>query len=82
MAFFNKEIDIQVFSKLKNYLITLITGVFVKKGKIHKGQVACLYPGLVYQPYHPILLASIKNAYIFRCSDGTMLDGKKNGLSG
>ena len=57
-------------------------GVFVKKGKIHKGQVASLYPGLVYQPYHPILLASIKNAYIFRCSDGTMLDGKKKGLSG
>ena len=57
-------------------------GVFVKKGKISKGQVACLYPGLVYKPYHPILIASIRNAYIFRCSDGTMVDGKNNGLSG
>ena len=57
-------------------------GVFVKKGKICKDQVACLYPGLIYKPYHPILIASIRNAYIFRCSDGTMLDGKTKGVSG
>ena len=56
-------------------------GVFVKSGKIQKGQIACLYPGLVYQPWDKILLASIKNAYIFRCSDGVMLDGKPKGLS-
>ena len=56
-------------------------GVFVKAGKIKKGQIACLYPGLIYQPHHPILLASIRNAYIFRCCDGIMIDGKSRGLS-
>ena len=56
-------------------------GVFVTKGSIKQGQIACLYPGLIYRPYNPILLASIRNAYIFRCSDGTMLDGKSKGLS-
>ena len=54
-------------------------GVFVKKGKIKKGQTTTLYPGLVYKPYHPVLLASISNSYIFRCSDGSMLDGKTKG---
>jgi hypothetical protein len=57
-------------------------GVFVKKGRITKGQIAALYPGIVYQPFHPILLASIRNAYIFRCSDGILIDGKARGLSG
>ena len=56
-------------------------GVFVKQGKIKAGQIACLYPGLIYQPHHPILLASVRNAYIFRCADATLIDGKSKGLS-
>ena len=56
-------------------------GVFVKEGKIKAGQIACLYPGLIYQPHHPILLASVRNAYIFRCADATLIDGKSKGLS-
>lgn len=56
--------------------------MFVKRGVIKKGQLTTLYPGLVYKPYQPILLASIGNSYIFRCSDGTLIDGKATGLSG
>ena len=56
-------------------------GVFVKEGKIKAGQIACLYPGLIYQPHDPILLASVRNAYIFRCADATFIDGKSKGLS-
>ena len=56
-------------------------GVFVKNGLVPKGKIACLYPGLIYKPFNPILLVSIRNAYIFRCSDGIMIDGKAKGLS-
>ena len=41
-------------------------GVFVKCGTVQRGQIVCLYPGLVYQPHQPVLIASIRNAYIFR----------------
>ena len=41
-----------------------------------------LYPGTVYRPFHPILLQSIGNPFILRCLDGTLVDGKNNGLSG
>ena len=56
-------------------------GVFIKNGLVPKGKIVCLYPGLIYKPYNPILLASIRNAYIFRCTDGSMIDGKSKGLS-
>jgi len=58
-------------------------GVFVESGgEVSAGQIVALYPGVVYQPYHPVLLQSISNPYIFRCSDGTLIDGKFQGISG
>ena len=56
-------------------------GVFLKRGKILRGQVVALYPGTIYMPYQPILLPSIKNPYVFRCSDGVFIDGNYRGLS-
>ena len=56
-------------------------GVFVKDGKILRGQVAALYPGLIYFPHQPILFQSIRNSYIFRCADGMYIDGNYKGLS-
>ena len=102
-------------------------GVFVESGgEVSAGQIVALYPGVVYQPYHPVLwvsnlkithvktvvsrhfkesrtlikllgtelsdlywtfsflgrFQSISNPYIFRCSDGTLIDGKFHGISG
>ena len=31
------------------------TGVFVREGHVSPGQIVALYPGTVYQPYHPVL---------------------------
>eukprot|EP00054_Salpingoeca_dolichothecata_P004918 m.32461 g.32461 ORF g.32461 m.32461 type:complete len:255 (+) comp14972_c0_seq1:157-921(+) len=53
----------------------------VLNGKCPKGQLVALYPGLVYQPHHPILFQSINNSFIFRCSDSVLIDGKNTGLS-
>ena len=41
-------------------------GVFVRRGRVCKGQVASLYPGLVYDPFQPILFQSIGNPYILK----------------
>ena len=30
-------------------------GVFVLAGEVEVGQIVAIYPGVVYQPYHPIL---------------------------
>ncbi|XP_059479120.1 SET domain-containing protein 9-like [Neocloeon triangulifer] len=57
------------------------TGVFVTKGKVRKGRLVALYPGTIYRSFEPILLPSINNPFIFRCLDGTHLDGKNTGLS-
>ena len=56
-------------------------GVFIKQGRILRGQVVALYPGTIYMPYQPILLPSFKNPYIFRCSDGVFIDGNYKGIS-
>ncbi|ESO06991.1 hypothetical protein HELRODRAFT_77053, partial [Helobdella robusta] len=56
-------------------------GVFVSSGKINSGSIVALYPGLIYNPGEPIFLPSIGNQYIFRCEDGTLIDGKDFGLS-
>ena len=56
-------------------------GVFLRQGRVIRGQVVALYPGTIYMPYQPILLPSIKNPYIFRCSDGIFIDGNYRGLS-
>ncbi|XP_061587248.1 SET domain-containing protein 9 [Cololabis saira] len=57
------------------------TGVFVIKGDVPKGTTVAMYPGTVYQPYHPILLQSIRNPFVFRCIDGVLIDGNDKGLS-
>ncbi|KAJ8664162.1 hypothetical protein O0I10_000441 [Lichtheimia ornata] len=56
-------------------------GVFLR-GQCDAGQVVCLYPGTVYQPFEPLLFVSIANSYILKCFDGIFVDGKKTGLSG
>lgn len=56
-------------------------GVFVKSGKVKAGSLVALYPGTVYLPHQPIFLQSICNPYIFRCADGTLIDGNHKYLS-
>ena len=57
------------------------TGVFVTEGCAPKERLMCLYPGMVYLPFHPLLLVSIRNRYLLRCYDGVFVDGKSTGLS-
>ena len=57
------------------------SGVFVGRGRISRGAVAALYPGTVYEPGQPLLLQSLGNPFILRCSDGVALDGNHRGLS-
>jgi len=56
-------------------------GVFVKDGQVKEGDLVCLYPGTVYQPHHPILIQSLGNQFIFRCCDGTLIDGSHGWIS-
>ncbi|CAH2296306.1 SET domain-containing 9 [Pelobates cultripes] len=56
-------------------------GVFVCKGRVQKGAVVSMYPGTVYQNYEPIFFQSIGNQFIFRCLDGTFIDGNDKGIS-
>lgn len=56
------------------------SGIFLK-GHVPNGQIVALYPGLVYAPHHPVFFNSIANAYLLRCFDGFMVDGKPRGLS-
>ncbi|XP_022097136.1 SET domain-containing protein 9-like isoform X2 [Acanthaster planci] len=51
------------------------TGVFVTRGTIPAETVVAMYPGTVYKSWEPILLQSITNPFIFRCLDGTLIDG-------
>lgn len=48
-------------------------GVFVSSGRIRAGEMIALYPGTIYEPFHPILIQSVRNPYILRCSDGKWL---------
>lgn len=51
---------------------------------IYKARVlflAALYPGTLYLPSEPLLLASLKNQYILRCQDGVLVDGNDRRLS-
>ena len=57
-------------------------GVFVREGRIAKGDLVAIYPGTLYSPYDPLLLVSIRNQYILRCYDGVFVDGKRGGMSG
>nr|XP_044994862.1 SET domain-containing protein 9 [Jaculus jaculus] len=56
-------------------------GVFVTKGLVPRGTVVSMYPGTVYQKYEPVFFQSIGNPFIFRCLDGTLIDGNDKGLS-
>ncbi|KAF4528843.1 hypothetical protein B566_EDAN014562 [Ephemera danica] len=56
-------------------------GVFVTLGTAKKGDIVALYPGTIYQPYEPIFFPSLNNPFVFRCLDGTHIDGKDCGLS-
>ena len=56
-------------------------GVFVSRGSVPAGATAALYPGTVYEPGQPVLLQSVANQYILRCSDGIMVDGNNRGVS-
>lgn len=56
-------------------------GVFVSRGRVVRGDTAALYPGVVYEPGQPVLLQSIANQFVLRCSDGVMVDGNHRGIS-
>lgn len=81
----NREILLQQFGFDLEIKISAMPGagkgVFLRKGRILRGQVVALYPGTVYMPYQPILLPSIRNPYVFRCSDGVFIDGNYKGMS-
>ncbi|XP_038068498.1 SET domain-containing protein 9-like [Patiria miniata] len=57
------------------------TGVFVTRGTIPAETVVAMYPGTVYKSWEPILLQSVANPFIFRCLDGTLIDGNDKGIS-
>ncbi|XP_069678242.1 SET domain-containing protein 9-like isoform X3 [Periplaneta americana] len=56
-------------------------GVVMKSGRADSGKLIALYPGTLYQPYEPILLPSIGNAFVFRCVDGIHVDGNDRRIS-
>lgn len=57
------------------------TGVFVTRGVVPRGVTVAMYPGTVYRAYEPVLLQSIRNPFIFRCIDGTLVDGNDRSIS-
>ncbi|XP_037087823.1 SET domain-containing protein 9-like, partial [Pollicipes pollicipes] len=57
-------------------------GVVVARGVVPAGAVCCWYPGTVYLPGDPLLLASLANPFVFGCADGVHVDGRGGGLSG
>lgn len=56
-------------------------GVFVASGKITKHAIVAFYPGTVYRPGETVFLQSLGNRFVFRCLDGTLIDGNDRGLS-
>lgn len=65
----------------KSNIVNAGKGIFVSKGMVKKGQVVAIYPGTVYFPSDLIFFQSLKNQYIFSCSDNLLIDGKNNGIS-
>lgn len=57
-------------------------GVVVRRGVVPAGAVCAWYPGTVYLPGDPLLLASLGNQFVFGCADGVHVDGRGGGLSG
>ncbi|EFC48777.1 predicted protein [Naegleria gruberi] len=55
-------------------------GIFLK-GSVKKGQVLCLYPGLVYDFSDPIFFQSIGNMFINQRSDYCRVDGNDRFIS-
>ncbi|XP_076462208.1 SET domain-containing protein 9-like [Babylonia areolata] len=56
-------------------------GVAVTDGRIPKGVMTSLYPGLIYENYEPILFQSLGNPFIFRCIDSLLVDGNDKCIS-
>lgn len=56
-------------------------GVKVLRGHVQRGQIVALYPGSVYEPGDPILLQSIRNCFILKRKDGTMIDANDRPFS-
>ena len=48
---------------------------------ISKHSFVSLYPGTIYMPGDPLLIQSLGNSFIFRCSDGVLIDGNNKSLS-
>jgi len=67
--------------KRKSSLGPLAGHGLVLEGKISKGRVVCMYPGLIYLPGEPVAFCSFRNNFILRRNDGASLDGKPYGLS-
>ncbi|XP_077099865.1 SET domain-containing protein 9 [Siphateles boraxobius] len=57
------------------------TGVFVTRGRVHKGSIVAMYPGTIYQADDPIFFQSIRNPFVFRCLDGILIDGNDKAIS-
>ncbi|CAG7832691.1 unnamed protein product [Allacma fusca] len=57
------------------------SGIFIEGGTVKAGSLVALYPGTIYLPSEPLLLASIRNQFIFRCKDGILIDGNDRGIS-
>uniref|UniRef100_A0A914DXC9 Uncharacterized protein n=1 Tax=Acrobeloides nanus TaxID=290746 RepID=A0A914DXC9_9BILA len=56
-------------------------GVIVTHGSVPINTLVGLYPGTVYKIGEPIFLQSIANSFVFRCADGTLIDGNDMGIS-
>ena len=50
-------------------------------GNAKEGDIISIYPGLIYYPADPIFFPSIKNSFILRFADGSLVDGKYKSLS-
>ncbi|KAI9469953.1 MAG: hypothetical protein EXX96DRAFT_588164 [Benjaminiella poitrasii] len=74
------QLDFTVFKKTSS-IPNAGLGVYLSGQDQRKGTIVSFYPGLIYMPYEPILLASIANQYILKCVDGVFVDGKPTGLS-
>ena len=51
----------------------------ILQGWMQKGVLVAIVPGTFFNPFYRF--QSLKNPYLFRCCDGTLLDGKFTGLS-
>jgi len=85
LHFSNQQVLLQTSSfslcHKKSSLQNAGNGIFIREGRAKKGSLVGIYCGTVYQPYQPILLQSVRNKFIFRCSDGVLVDGNDRSIS-